>query len=125
MAVRDQLDGFALQFFLFALDVGDGEFCRFEHACFFCGGQVCREERVFEFAHVAEDGFGLAQGVFKDADAGGEAVEDAGVDGVLVDEVPDEDAFGLLADAVNTADALFDAHRVPGEVVVDDKAAEL
>ena len=42
-----------------------------------------------------------------------------------MDEVPDKNALGLLADAVDSSDALFNAHRVPGQVVVDDQAAEL
>ena len=47
------------------------------------------------------------------------------VDGVRVPEIPDEDLLRLLPDSVDTADALLDLHRVPGEVVVDQHATEL
>ena len=39
-------------------------------------------------------------------------------------EIEDVD-IARLTDAVDAADALFDRHRIPGQIVVDDGAAEL
>ena len=46
------------------------------------------------------------------------------LDRVLEDEVDRADDVGL-ADAIHPADALFEPHRVPGDVVVDHHMAEL
>ena len=64
-----------------------------------------------------------AEHALEQAELLGEELEDALVGGVaLVREVHDDDVV-LLAVAVDTADALLDALRVPGQVVVDDAAS--
>ena len=54
-----------------------------------------------------------------------EQLVDALVGGVLLVEEVDHDDVELLAVAVAAADALLDALRVPGQVVVHDQVAEL
>ena len=53
-----------------------------------------------------------------------EDLEDPLLDRPHEAEVHDLDRM-LLPDAMDPADALLDAHRIPGEVEVDDAAAEL
>ena len=60
----------------------------------------------------------------KICDAIKQSGEDAFVDGAFVDEVHDEDRLFLLADPIDSTDALLDLHRVPRKVVVDDCRAE-
>lgn len=43
----------------------------------------------------------------------------------LIVEVDNPDHVALLTDAIDASDALFDTHRVPREVVVDQSAARL
>ena len=74
---------------------------------------------------LAEDFFGPADGVLKDADTPQTALVDVAIDGARRDEVDDGDRLALLSVAVDTADALLDAHGVPGQIVVDEEIAEL
>jgi len=47
------------------------------------------------------------------------------VDGVGMNEVPDENLGLLLADAVDTTDALLDAGRFLRQVVIDQQTGKL
>ena len=74
---------------------------------------------------LAEDLLVAAHGMLEDADAPQAPEVDVGVDGARRDEVDDGDRLALLAVAVDAADALLDAHGIPGQIVVDEEIAEL
>ena len=74
---------------------------------------------------LAQDFFAPADGVLEDADAPQAALVDLGIHGARRDEVDDGDRLALLSVAVNAADALLDAHGIPGQIVVDEEIAEL
>ena len=50
---------------------------------------------------------------------------DVGLNRVLVVQIDDPDIGETLADSIDAPDALFDPHRVPGHIVVHQRAAEL
>src|SRR5439155_1945925 len=89
------------------------------------GPQV--EHDVFELAlvlQISEDLADLAHDQLEHVDLAVEHLEDMVLDGPGSGEVEDPHRL-RLADAVDTADALLDPHRIPGQVVVDDRVAEL
>jgi hypothetical protein len=73
---------------------------------------------------VAENHLDLAGDQFEQVDLVVEQAEDALLDAAREAEVEDVH-LTCLADAVHAADALLDRHRVPGEIVVDHRPAEL
>ena len=77
------------------------------------------------FQHFIKDGLKVAYAILKDADAIQQALVNLDVNRVLNDKVVDVDLRRGLAETVDTANALFDNHRVPGQVVVDHSVAEL
>ncbi|OQA04802.1 MAG: hypothetical protein BWY66_02867 [bacterium ADurb.Bin374] len=68
--------------------------------------------------HAAAEGFSLDFEFFE------QTLEHVAFAGLVGDEVPEEADFGL-ADAVDAAEALFDAVRVPGQIVIDHEAGVL
>jgi hypothetical protein len=62
---------------------------------------------------------------FEEAELFGEQLQHAAVGGVALVEEVDHHHVVLLAVAMTAADALLDALRVPGQVVVEDQRAEL
>ena len=49
----------------------------------------------------------------------------SGLDGVIVLKVHDPNLWVLLSDAINSSDSLFNPHRVPRQVIVDERPTEL
>lgn len=99
------------------------------------GAQVIRgvgfapvlEDDVGEFVTgeaVAEDEAGFADHQFEEVEFILEEVEEVLLEGAFGDEVMDVDGTGL-AEAMETADALFDFHGVPGKVEVHQATGEL
>ena len=77
------------------------------------------------FEHIAEDiEDATLQGVALDLQLLQQSVVNVAFAGLLGDEVPEVADLGL-ADAVNTAEALFEAVGVPGQVVVDHEVGAL
>ena len=54
-----------------------------------------------------------------------EGLIDVGFDRVLIVQVNDSDVRKPLAEAIDSSDPLFDAHRVPRHIVIHQRAAEL
>jgi hypothetical protein len=72
-----------------------------------------RQGRLEPAHHLPEQADALAQGTV-----------DVGLDRVRVVQVDDPDHRMPLPEPVDAPDALLDPHRVPGHVVVDERAAE-
>ena len=89
-------------------------------------GQPVREQRPRQHPDLlGNDVLAVAEISPEDIEFLEQDLVDPEVDGVLVEQRPDHDLVGGLADAVEAADPLFDPHRVPGQVVVDEEPAEL
>ena len=73
----------------------------------------------------AEHFVGGAEDAVEEAELLAQQLEHAAVGLVALVQEVDDDHVVLLAVAVAAADALLDALRVPGQVVVDDQRAEL
>ena len=73
----------------------------------------------------AQDLLVAAHGVLKDADPPQTTLVDIAIDGIGRHEVDNGHRLALLAVAVDTTDALLDAHGVPRQVIVDQEVAEL
>ena len=84
-------------------------------------GEIFKGFAAFE---VAKDEVELADYQLEHADLAGEEVDDVGLDGFVAAQVEDGHIL-VLAEAVQAADALLDAHGVPRQVVVDQLVAEL
>ena len=72
-----------------------------------------------------ENWLSLPDVLTEEADPLAEGVVNVGLHGVFVEEVDDFDGLVLLPHAVDSPDALLHTHRVPGHVVIDERAAEL
>src|SRR5208337_4315587 len=87
---------------------------------------VARHDRRLDgTGDSAENGLKLADDVLERPDPVIEPLVDRRFDGLVVEVVADPDTGVHLADAVDTTDALLNAHRVPRHVVVDQHAARL
>ena len=90
------------------------------------GGQGEIKASLEDFRGVdGDDRFEGADGGLEDFDAVEQPHEDAFVDRDRVDEVDHDNRLLDLSDPVNAADSLLDLHRVPRQVVVDDRRTEL
>ena len=74
---------------------------------------------------TGEDRLEAAHQALEEVDPLAEGEVDVGLNCVLVGQVDHPDLGVLLADPVDTANPLLDLHGVPGEIVVDQQAAEL
>ena len=85
----------------------------------------CPEDLAKGVLRGAEDRLELANESREEVDALSERCVDGFLDCARDDVVPHRDHRVLLADAVDTPDALFHAHRVPRQVVGDEVAGGL
>ncbi len=74
---------------------------------------------------LAEHRVEHSDGVLEKPDASVESVENRCVDRTFDSEVQDCNHLCLLAESVESADSLFDAHRIPRQVVVHQSMAVL
>src|ERR1039458_10796793 len=74
---------------------------------------------------LCQDRLQAANYALEQVDATAEGEVHVRLDRAFVVEIDDADLGVLLAKAVDTPDALLDAHGIPGHVVVDQGAAEL
>ena len=78
-----------------------------------------------QLRHLRENRLQASDDLLEQPDAAAQRPVDRGLDRAFVVEVHDTDSRMALADPVDAADPLLDPHRVPGHVVVDQRAAEL
>ena len=71
---------------------------------------------------LAKNGLHAPQSLLENIETQQQSVVNSFIDGTGVEEIPDENALGLLADTIDAANALFYAHWVPGQIVIDQKA---
>ena len=76
-------------------------------------------------ADFAENLLALTDTSFKDTDAGEAAVINISVHSITGNNIIDVDNFATLASAVDTTDALLDAHGIPRQVIVYHHVTEL
>ncbi len=125
LAMCHQLDRLSLQLLLLSLGILDCQRSLFDQTSFFCGCQILRQQYITQFPNLPEHFLRPSKSALENTDALRQSPENECIDRVLVDEVPHQDALGHLTDAIDTPDPLFDAHRVPRQVIVDDETAEL
>src|SRR5579859_1643995 len=74
---------------------------------------------------LSQDFFASSHSLVEDADADKTALINIGIDRARGNQVINGNAVTCLPIAVETPDPLFDAHRIPGEVIVDQAITEL
>ena len=103
-----------LKLLLLALAVLQSLSSLLDGGCLLLGGERRIEELDGDVSHrFAEHRFELAQGATTNLEPLVEAVVNPPIDRVLVDEVQDRDLLALLAQPVDTANALLKSHGVP------------
>ena len=93
----------------------------------FSSGSVdwARTDSSISLRKPGEDRLKTADDVLKDRNAIAQCSIDVGLDRVLVVQIDDPDVRETLAKSIDASYALFNAHGVPGHVVVYERAAEL
>ena len=76
-------------------------------------------------ADITEDLFAFTDAALKNANTRQAAIIDIGINCVAGNNIIDIDNFTHLATAVDTTDSLLNAHRVPGQIIVDHGVTEL
>ena len=90
---------------------------------------VCQFEILFDapdfLGNPAENFLATANRMTEDTDPLQASFIDVGINRARRHKVHDADGFALLAVAVDTTDALFNAHRIPRQIVVHAEIAGL
>jgi hypothetical protein len=121
-----QIDRFIFQLSLLARVALNGELCRGCPTVPLVVAKGWVEKLDDEsFCDAAQDLFEIANALTENIDAIVKPLEDAILNRIGDVQVDNRNAIGLLAEAIETANSLFHAHRVPRKIVVDHEAAEL
>ena len=106
---------------------GDFVICNFFNLFFTF---LLRERRIKNclidlLCHIAQNACALTNGVFKNTNTLQATVIDFRINGSFGYNITDDNGITLLTTSINTTNTLLNRHRVPREVIVNHKIAEL